>query len=216
MKIVKCIQGSDEWWEYHRGRPTASSFDRIITPKKGDLSSQSEDYIAELVAQRLLPGLKVAPENYISRAMLDGIQLEPEARNWYQLERDIHVEQVGICLTDCGRFGASPDALIPKIGGGGHEGGLELKCPTPKVHVGYLVKGILPDEYRCQVHGELWVTGLPWFDFVSYCPGLPPFIVRVTPDAFTAKMGLVLEQFYKNFETVLARFPRETTNDFGG
>lgn len=204
MKINHCIQGGTEWWEFHRGLATASSFDRIITPKKMELSAQADDLIAELISHRFIEG-SIAPTGYISPAMVNGIELEPEARRWYEFENDCEVQQVGICITDDGRFGASPDALV------GGDGGLELKCPLPKTHVKYLLAGTLPDEYRCQVHGELFVTGRAWFDFVSYCPGLPPFCIRVVPDEFTKRLAVVLDLFWDKYERALKIITQKTT-----
>lgn len=197
MKTHHCIQGSAEWWELHRGIPTASSFDRIITPKKAQISAQADDLIAELIAHRFMDS--IAPEGYTSDAMLKGIQLEPEARRWYEFEHGVEVQQVGICISDCGRYGASPDALV------GEDGGLELKCPLPKTHVKYLLAGTLPDEYRAQVHGELLVTGRAWFDFVSYCPPMPPLTVRVVPGEFTMQLAKALDQFWERYQEALAK-----------
>lgn len=193
MKIHKCEQNTKEWWELHRGIASASSFDRIITPKKRELSTSHRELIAELIAQRLLPNRSMIPATFISQAMTDGMAMEPEARRWYEFERNVEVEQVGFITTDDGRFGCSPDATIHA-----QNGGLELKCPLPKTHVSYLLAGILPPEYYCQVHGELFVTGFDWIDFVSYCPGMPrQFMIRVTPDDFTTALAERLEEFYK-------------------
>ena len=41
---------------------------------------------------------------------------------------------------------------------------------------------MLPTDYKAQVQGQLWVTGRAWADFMSYCPELPPFLIRVEPD----------------------------------
>jgi hypothetical protein len=165
---------SFDWWQLRRGVPTASSFDRILTPAKGQPSAQQEDYIAELVAERAeFTAPYVVPSGgFVSGEMEEGLRREPEARSWYAMQTDGAVRRVGFVLSACGRWGCSPDALV------GEDGGLELKNPTAKVHVKYLLKGGLPAEYRCQVHGCLIVTGRAWFDFVSYHPGFAPLIVR--------------------------------------
>ncbi len=49
------------------------------------------------------------------------------------------------------------------------------------------------------------MTGRKWVDFVSYCPGLDPLMVRVTPDEFTAKLGEALEEFWKKFVAAKAK-----------
>ncbi len=198
MKIIHCIQGSEQWFEHHRGILTASDFDKVIQPKKMLPSASIDDMICQKIGELATPGT-LMPQGYVSAAMLNGIQLEPEARNFYEMERGIEVQQVGICLTDDGRFGASPDALC------GESGALELKCPTAKTHVRYLLDGVLPSDYKAQVHGELIVTGRSWVDFMSYFPGLDPFIVRVTPDEFTIALKKCLEEYYARFQGALAK-----------
>ena len=64
----------------------------------------------------------------------------------------------------------------------GDDGLLELKCPQEDTHLLYLARGVLPTDYKAQVQGQLWVTGRAWADFMSYCPELPPFLIRVEPD----------------------------------
>lgn len=199
MKTFYCEQGSESWWNLHRGVPTASSFNRIITPKKAKVSAGADDLICELIAQRATIGSIAPPQGYASHAMQNGIDTEAEARRWYEMDRGIDVQQVGFCLSDDERFGCSPDALV------GEEGGLELKCPMLKTHVAYLRDGVLPAEYKPQVHGCLIVTGRPWWDFLSYAPGLDPLLVRVTPDDYTAKLRECLEAFWKKYETVRAK-----------
>ena len=46
----------------------------------------------------------------------------------------------------------------------------------------YLAGGVCPKKYVPQVQGQIWVTGALWGDFMSYHPGLPPFLKRVEPD----------------------------------
>jgi hypothetical protein len=54
MKIIDCVQNSDEWIAARLGIPTASEFHRIITAVKGDLSKSARKYAAGLVAETLL------------------------------------------------------------------------------------------------------------------------------------------------------------------
>jgi hypothetical protein len=133
--------------------------------------------------------------------MLQGIEVEPEARRWYELEAGAPVTNGGFCLTDDGRFGASPDGLVG-------EGCLELKCPMLKTHVAYLAKGTLPREYLLQVHGQLIVTGRLWVDFVSYAyhaSRLPPFKIRVERNEVTKRLAEELESFWSKYVELLAR-----------
>ncbi len=196
MKIIECQQGSIQWFEARRGIPTASNFDRIITPKTGKLSAAADDYICELLGEQYGTGFVAEP--FMTDAMRNGVLTEAEARKWYEMETDIDVQQVGFCLSDCGRFGCSPDGLVG-------EGGLELKCPAAKTQVSYLLDGDLPNAYRPQVHGALIVTGAPWWDFLSYARGLPPLRVRVTPDKFTEALKSALDQFLDRLQAARER-----------
>lgn len=168
-------QGSAEWRKLRTGVPTASSFHRIITPKTAKPSTQAEAYLHELLAELMLG----RPLDNISYPwMARGNELEEDAANWYAFDTDREIEVVGFCTTDDGRYGASPDRLVSE------DGALELKCPSPAVHVKYLLypkQG--PDaEYRCQITGQMLVTGRQWVDIVSYHPELPKVIVRVDRD----------------------------------
>lgn len=195
-----CEQLSHEWWTLRRGIPTASAFDRVLTPAQGKPSAQQDDYIAELIAERSeFAAPYVAPSGgYVTDEMAEGIRREPEARAWYALQAGCEVRQVGFVLSACGRWGCSPDGLI------GADGVLELKNPAPRTHVRYRLRGGLPPEYRCQVHGALVVTGRRWADFVSYCPGFPPLLVRVEPDEFTDLLRAELERFSRKYADAIA------------
>jgi hypothetical protein len=195
MRIIDCVQGTPEWFAAKLGVPSASNFDRILTAKTLKLSASADDLICELLGDlyRLTP--PDPAEFYCSKDMQDGIDREPEARAWYELETGQDVTRVGFCVTDDGRFGCSPDSLV------GDDGGLELKCPKLKTQAKYLLAGGgLPDEYRAQVHGALVVTEREWWDFLSYAPGLPPVYVRVRPDEYTEALRKALDVFHERFQ----------------
>jgi hypothetical protein len=197
MIFHNVIQASEEWHKLRRGVPTSSNFDRIMTPKKRELSSQAQGYICELIGETFSIYGPERPESYVSNPMRHGIETEAEARRWICMEKKIEVSNGGFCTTDDGRFGASPDALINP------EGCCEIKCPTAKVHTSYLLAGVLPTEYVCQIHGQLIVT--KYVDFVSYHPGLPLFGCRVEPDDFTVALRAALEQFWIDYQAALTK-----------
>jgi hypothetical protein len=151
-----------------------------------------------LIAQLYDPLYGVV-EDYVSASMKNGRIMEPEARRFYELERDCDVTECGLCLTDDGRYGSSPDSLIST------DGVLELKAPNYKTQIKYLLAGCLPAEYAPQCHGHLLVTQRKWCDFMSYCVGLPPLLVRVVPDEFTLKLAEALESFWKMYSAMRAR-----------
>lgn len=202
MKIwPNLTQGTEEWFRVRCGRPTASNFSRIITAGGKD-SGQWYDYVVELCAECIKPDdIGFTGNRHTDR----GNELEPEARAEFSRLMGLDVEQVGFVTRQDGIVGCSPDGLIlsrPKEDGDGPESlakcamaGLELKCPLAKNHAGYLLEGKLPDQYRAQVHGSMAVTGLRWWYFMSYCPGLAPFILRVERDEFTEKLSDALDRF---------------------
>jgi hypothetical protein len=208
-------QGSDSWFELRKGVPTASNFGRILTPKTMKVSASGIKYAQELVGERLS---KIPPEgieNATTRAMRWGQLAEQQARAFYCMDVGQDVANGGFCLSNDGRFGASPDALVGLC----HvhdmagepithktEGSLELKAPQPGTQIEYLCAGVLPDDYKCQVHGQLIVTGAKWVDFLSYCPGLPEFKIRVEPNEFTDTLRKALDTWYRDFEALCERF----------
>jgi hypothetical protein len=193
--ILDHAQHSPEWYAARRGIPTASCFASIITPAKAQLSTGASGYIDELIDEIVRPE---APRGFGGNEHTErGNNLEPAARAWYSLQNDSDVRQVGLVLADDSSAGCSPDSLVEAFGD--PEGGLEIKCPDGPTHVGYLRAGKLPDKYKPQVHGSLVITGLPWWDFLSYCPGYKPLLVRVYPDDYTAKVKEALAQFLAEY-----------------
>ena len=171
MKIIKCKQGSPEWLKARLGVPTASCFDRILSPAKLAPSASQGKYRARLLAEWYLgQPLDDADTAYMQR----GTQMEGEAVKWFEFTAGLNTEEVGFCLTDSGDVGASPDRLI------GTDGILEIKCPSAETHMGYLLNGF--DEYVLQVQGQLWVTGRQFAYQLSYNPSIPSVLKRVERD----------------------------------
>lgn len=169
MKIYDCEQGTEEWYSIRCGVPTASCFDKIITTK-GEPSKQRQKYLYQLAGE-FITGAK--EECYQSQAMQRGTEMEEEARNLYKVIRDVSVDKVGFIIGNPDfEYGCSPDGLI------GDSGIIEIKCPNLATHVQYLIDGHLPTEYFQQTQGQLLVTKREWVDFVSYYPGIKPFICR--------------------------------------
>ena len=219
MRYFDVVQGEESWFKLRLGVPTASNFKRILTAKTGKLSAQADDYINELVGEQLSLIPPEGVENYTNRAMRWGQQTEEEARRFYQLQNNCDTLNGGFCMTNDGRFGASPDFLVgiqaeAEMGyqeGRGHyalcsvQGAGELKCPQPATQVSYLLAETLPDEYKWQVHGHLIVTGAEYCDFLSYTPGLAPLVVRVAANEDTLKLRHALDDFWERYQITLKR-----------
>lgn len=172
MKIHNADQGSEEWRKLRMGIPTASEFDKILTPG-GEPSKQWEGYAHKILAEEML-GRPI--EGYKSQAMINGTEREPESVMHYEFHRDIECTKVGFITDDKMQWGCSPDRLI------GEEGMLETKNPEPHTHVGYLIDGKINQSYWPQLQGQLFIAERQWVDIMSYYPEMPPKIVRVGRD----------------------------------
>ena len=174
MRVSAHEQRSEGWFAERLGKPTASSFHRIITPT-GKSAAGTDSYINELVAE-LITGKRV--EIPVTPAMQRGIDLEPDARQTYEFITGQDVFDIGLCLHDDLDCGASPDGLV------GDDGLLEIKCPIASNMVGYLRDGDdkLPSKYIPQCQGQLWITGRKWLDFVAYHPDMRIVMARVERD----------------------------------
>ena len=176
MRIIQCVQGSEEWFAARLNKVTASHFAVVMAKGRGGTASKTrDDYLYTLVAERR--NGKREP-TYQSKEMQEGTEREPGAREWYEwLYND--VEQVGFVeMTD--DVGCSPDGLV------GDDGLLEIKCPKPKTHYEYIDKylrrGLIPPCYKAQVQGQIWVCERQWCDFATYHPDGNPNIAVVRVD----------------------------------
>lgn len=131
-----------------------------------------------------------------NEAMERGTELEPEAVADFESATGLKIRPVGFARSLHGLFGCSPDGLIV-----GETCGLEGKCPVPSTHLQYRRAGVLPDEYRFQVHGCMAVTGAKSWWFQSYSPGLAPLRLLVERDQFTEDLLAGLIRFSGLVET---------------
>ena len=191
MIIVDCEQGTPEWHEIRRGVITASEFSKIVTPT-GKRSAQWDKYQAELLAQWAL-GDDYHENTYENRAIERGRELEEEARAYYEFTTGNDGQKVGFVFKDETKaVGCSPDYMV------GNDGALEIKCPNASTHIQYMLEG-QGLKYYPQIQSSLWITGLAWWDFMSYYPGLPPVLERIKPD-------MKLHEIYDN---LIAEFMEE-------
>jgi hypothetical protein len=192
-------QYSPEWWAVRLGLPTASCFDKIVTPAKGELSKSARAYAQYLVAETLF-GEPLEPERPDPYWIAWGKLHEPMAAEHYDLTTGTVTEKVGFITTDDGRVGCSPDRMII-----GQRGCVEIKCPAPQTHVGYLIDGPGLD-YKCQLQGQMAVGELAFVDFFSFHPRMPPALHRIERDEpYIAKMSEALRQFLAIRDEMLAK-----------
>lgn len=201
-KEIDTIQGSPEWWKARRGIPTGSQFSRIITAKKGDYATGSKHYQAELIAEALgwQSGFQGTPDTQRGNLM------ESEALRWLAFEHGIKARECGFFISDCERYGASPDGIVV----GGIEP-VEVKCPALNTFLKWRADGELPDDHKAQCHGEMILTGADKCYFVAYADHeqLDNWLIVVERDEYTDKLEKHLERFCEELEAMQRKFVLE-------
>lgn len=200
-RIIDVRQGTPEWIEARLGLPTASNFDKIVTPTDKP-SASSRLYLGRLAAEWYL-GEPIEDEAARSQFMERGTAMEAEAVAFYEFDTGMEAKSVGLCFSEDGRAGASPDRLV------GDDGLLEIKCPGAATQMAYLL-GDVGNEYRLQLQGQLWVTGRAWVDLLCYNPVLPRVKVRAERDEqFIALLSAEVGKFCDRLDEAKAKLERE-------
>lgn len=210
MIISTVIQRSPEWHQARLGMPTASGLSRIVT-SRGELSKQAPKYMLQLL-EEWFTGRAI--RTFVSYWMERGAALEPEALAYYELKTGRTVDRVGFVYRDQRQLvGCSPDGLFLSA-----DTGIEVKCPSPKVHKRYLEGGRMPTEHTQQVQGQMWICGAQQWDWMSYHPDMDALILTIKRDeAFIAKLELTVNCFIaemlKRRERMLPARPRPTRRE---
>jgi len=186
MIIIDTIkQQSDEWFIEKAGKPSSSSFNKIIT-SRGNSSDQREDYLDELAGEFIIGKRE---KGYVSKAMEEGTAREAESRAAFSLLEGVEVKEVGMIYDNSKSYLCSPDGLLKNSG-------LELKNPLLKTHVRYLREGVFPTIYKHQTQGSLLVTEFDYWWFMSYYPGLPEFKMKIGRDEdFISRLKDLMDSF---------------------
>lgn len=187
-------QLSPEWFAIRRGIPTASEFGRIVTPAKFDYAKGAEGYMEELIAASLGWENDFKGNGHTER----GNRIEPIARDWLSFHHGCDIKETGFILSECGRYGGSPDGLIDgKIA-------CEIKAPDLPKFISWKRAGKLPDEHRPQCHGHLILTGADNCLFLAYPdhPDLSPMVIDVKRDSFTSLLESHIHTFCERLEVL--------------
>ena len=197
----KVEQNSAAWYALRLGIPTASNFDKLITPT-GKPSAQARKYKYRLIAERLLRESQDDEIGFV-RHVARGKELEPAAASHFEFVNDIKLERCGFFTTNDRRFGCSPDRLVSGTGEA-----VEIKSPAAWTHLGYLLDG-LDETYTPQVQGQLLVGGFEAVRFLSFHPQCPFFERTILPNrAYMATLSALLEQFADDLERDTERAKR--------
>lgn len=185
-------QKSEEWFAARLGKVTASRVADVIAKTKTGYSASRENYMAQLVVERMT---NTQAESYNNAAMQWGTDQEPFARAAYEIKQGVMVEETGLVdHPTIEMAGASPDGLV------GDDGLVEIKCPNTATHIDTLLTQTVPAKYNTQMQFQMACTGRQWCDFVSFDPRMPAkaqlFVKRVPRD----------DQFIKEIEAEIKKF----------
>lgn len=189
MRVVDCVQRSEEWRLARCGHLTASRAHVILARgRKGGDSLQRLQYRRQLIFERLtgIPD-EDGPPPFVSTAMRRGVEKEPAARAAYALQTGRRVKVSGFIAHDELPIGCSLDGHVDEFTGILRVPGVvEVKAPNTATHLDYLTSGRIPARYRAQLAHHLMITGAAWCDFVSFDDRLPApmhlFVLRVGRD----------------------------------
>lgn len=197
---TEIIQGSTEWFYQRLGKVTASRVADVIAKTKTGYSASRENYMAQLVVERLT---QTKAESYTNAAMQWGTDQEPFARAAYEAAQGVMVEEVGFVPHPTIEWaGASPDGLV----GGEGEGLVEIKCPNTATMIETLLSQKVPGKCITQMQFQMACTGRKWCDYVSFDPRMPAkaqlFVRRVDrDDEYIAEIEAEIVKFLAEVES---------------
>lgn len=160
-KFLAIDQLSTEWHAARRGCLTASKISNLF-----GRAETREKYVRQVAAERIT---QEPVENFRGNYWTErGTALEAEARNALSFDLGIEITQTGLCISDISPwFVCSPDGLI------GDASPIQIKCPAPQTHVGYVLNpDTLAADYIHQLMAEMVATDRPAIIIASYCPGM--------------------------------------------
>lgn len=172
MKIINVEQGTPEWLKARVGMVTGTRLKSVMgTP------SARKELIYELIAESLT-GVQEAI--FKNDAMKWGSDHEDEAVFYYQKKKKVDTNKIGFCISDEFSFlGLSPDRL--HLIKGKYRKAVEVKAPTTKTVIKYILNKEVPPEYKWQVVNYFLVCpDLQSLDFVIYDPRITIPKLRLT------------------------------------
>lgn len=198
---VEVDQQSPEWFQMRQGMCTGSMVKNAIAKmvrqnKTGPTLYQKcrEDYMIDIVTTRITGRMS---DRYVSKAMEEGIEREPDALMAYEEFTGSMVVPGGFVFhPEIEWFGTSPDGLVDT------DIVVEAKCPTQATHFRYLNEhreaeknGLqyVPEEYLPQVKAHLSCSGRQACMFISFNPDFPKHM-RLLVSPWERDKGAISEQ----------------------
>lgn len=174
-------QGSPEWHEARIDSVGGTGISKIITNGKLERSKSRDDYL--LTKAGAIISRETGP-TFQAWEMKWGHKYEPEAREVFSFAYDIEIETCAmIFFDDTKSWHISPDGFNSD-----RRIGLEIKCPQLKEFKHTIDGGKVPTKHFLQCQTGLALTGYDNWYFVSYFPGLKPFIRKVDRDESAIKI----------------------------
>ncbi len=213
-------QQSVEWFEMRLGMLTGSKLATIIDANTGELKSdlnKNGTYKTKTPIISAISGIiaeiKTGFSNdsdFVNDAMEWGIETEPERIGLIKNENSF---QTGFVLNSRFKyFGLSPD-LLENCDGITIKG-TEIKCPTSKTFVEWVIKNEVPSKHKPQIMA--YFVAIPTLETMVFDVYDPRFlgekkshsieIKRADNTKFIDNMELALINFEKQIETYLKLF----------
>lgn len=140
-------QRSSSWYEQRRGRFTGSRINELLGVR--GLNKTGENYAFEMAIQYFVD--RSEDDNFISKDMQRGIDLEPLAFKKFQELKELEF----LTIDNCGFFeygdngGASPDGIVSD------DAVLEIKCPKKETFFKVVATNEIDQKYYAQMQMEM-------------------------------------------------------------
>ena len=193
MIVTDIKQMTPEWHKAKIGKIGGTRFKDVFKANNLDLI---DTLIAEI-------GSQYKEITYINDAMQWGIDHEPIAKDLYSKVKGVKIKDMPLCLSEWNDIlQLSPDGFTECL-----TGGLEVKCPSTKVHCKYIRMDKLPSEYKYQVYDYFLVNEkLEWLDFVSFdwrFKPMPMWIKRINRVDIAEELETCKSEYLKFYDKFL-------------
>lgn len=177
LELIEIEQGSPEWFALRKTKITAT--DANIIMGASHWKTRIQLYHEKLSEET---------QSYINERMQRGIDLEPIARDLFNVKTGLNAKPV-VIVKDWAM--ASLDGLCCDSGAI-----VEIKCPGSKDHV-VALSGKVPDHYYPQVQHQMYVADVQMAYYFSF-DGMDGVIVKVKrDDKYIEKMLIEERKFYE-------------------
>lgn len=168
-------QGTPKWEDARLDSIGGTGLKSIITNSTGERSKSRDNYLEEKAGNIISRDTKPFFQTW---EMKWGHKYEPEARKNFEFIKDLYVDTCAMIFFDESKtWHVSPDFFNRELRFGG-----EIKCPQLKEFRKTKKNNKLPTKHILQCQAGLALTGFDGWWFMSYFPGLEPFIVWVERD----------------------------------